>query len=64
MNLYYNVKLNFFLLLVDLIILRHISWSHNFTPHYFNMYFLIEFRQNIKDATKMKSLTIIFFIIF
>ena len=41
--LYYNVKSKLFWFLVDLIILHHISWSHNFTPHYFNIYFLIEF---------------------
>ena len=38
LNLYYNVKPKLFLLLVDLIILHHISYSHNFIPHYFNIY--------------------------
>ena len=42
--LYYNIKPKLFWLLVNLIILRHISWSHNFTPHYFYIYFLIEFK--------------------
>jgi hypothetical protein len=52
-SIYYNVKLKgfFFIIfiylfiylfyLVDLIILRHISCSYNFTSHYFNIYFLI-----------------------
>ena len=35
---------DFFLFLIELIILRHINWSHNFTPHYFNIYFLIKFK--------------------
>ena len=43
-NLYYNIKPKLFLLLIDLIILRHISWFHNFKSHYFNIYFLIEFK--------------------
>ena len=48
-SIYYNVKLKVFIFLffflfiylVDLIILRHISCSHNFTSYYFNIYFLI-----------------------
>ena len=39
-NLYYNVKSKLFSLLVAYNFLR----SHNFTLHYFNMYFLIEFK--------------------
>jgi hypothetical protein len=43
-NLYYNVNQNFFIFLVDFIILRHISYSYNFISYYFNIYFLIEFK--------------------
>ena len=44
LHLYYNVKSKLFLLLINLIILRHINCFHNFTPHYFNIYILIEFK--------------------
>jgi hypothetical protein len=60
--LYYNVKPKLFLLLVNLIILHHISWFHNFTPHYFNIYFLIEFKfySIIKHLIRILTLYILF----